>query len=89
MDMQEEKLALKKREDIISHMVIKQEKKEDENKISIFQMADSLHSMDKNIKQRLSKLEKMIAKEKDHDKHAHIDDAMGFMKKHFSHKEKI
>lgn len=86
----QEQEALQKREYIISNMVIKQEKKEDENKMSIFQMADSLESMDNNIKQRLTSLEKLLAKESYHDdKHSKFDDTVDFMKKHFSREEKV
>ena len=82
--------SVQKREHTITNMVLKQEKKEEENKMSIFQMADSLESMDNNIKQRLGKLEKLLAEENHHDKpHSKLEDTMGFMKKHFSHEEKI
>ncbi len=86
----EEQEALQRREHIISNMVIKQEKKEDENKMSIFQMADSLESMDKNIKHRLTKLEKLLEKEPTDDKkHSSLEDTVDFMKKHFSREEKV
>jgi len=86
----QEQEALQRREHIISNMVIKQEKKEDENKMSIFQMADSLESMDKNIKHRLTKLEKLLEKEPtDEKKHSPLEDTVDFMKKHFSKEEKV
>ena len=82
--------AIQKREDTIAHMVIKQERKEQENKINIFHMADSLESVDKNIKQRLSKLELLIQKKSQHsDKHSKFEDTIDFMKKHFSQEEKV
>jgi hypothetical protein len=82
--------TIQKREDTIAHMVIKQERKEQENKINIFHMADSLESVDKNIKQRLSKLESLIQKKSQHaDKHSKFEDTIDFMKKHFSQEEKV
>ena len=58
--------------------------------MNIFHMADSLESMDKNIKQRLSKLETLIEKKsKDENKHTKLEDTIDFMKKHFSHEEKV
>ncbi len=84
-----EKEALQRREHIISNMVLKQEKKEQDNKMSIFQMADSLESMDKNIKHRLSSLEKLLEKESSSDKSTSaFDGTVDFMKKHFSREEK-
>ena len=76
---------------LIAKMVTKQEKKEEENKMNIFHMADALESMDKNIKQRMSKLESLL--EKQHhpkeEKHTVLEDTVDFMKKHFSHEDKV
>ena len=86
----QEQAAVQRREHIISNMVIKQEKKEEENKMSIFQMTDSLERMDNNIKRRLTKLEKLLEKESYHDnKHSKFDDTVDFMKKHFLREEKV
>ncbi len=87
---EDEKKALEKREHIIANMVIKQEKKEQENKMNIFQMADSLESMDKNIKERLGKIEKIITAKSHHDKPTQtLSENFDFLKKHFSKEEKI
>ncbi len=86
----QEQEAMQRREDTITNMVIKQERKEQENKINIFHMADSLESMDKNIKRRLIKLEILMQKKsKDENKHTKLEDTIDFMKKHFSHEEKV
>ena len=88
--VQKEQVARQRREHIIANMVMKQEKKEAENQMSIFQMADSLSSMDKNIKQRLEKLEKMVEQKNHHDKgHSPLNETMDFMKKHFSKEDKV
>ncbi len=82
--------ALQRREHTITNMVIKQEKKEQENKMNIFHMADSLESMDKNIKKRLSKLETLMQKKSNHvEPHSKLDDTIDFMKKHFKKEEKV
>jgi hypothetical protein len=81
--------ALQRREHIITNMVLKQEKKEQANQMHIFQMADSLESMDKNIKKRLQTIEKLIDKEPDNRTHSTIDETMDFMKKHFLKEEKV
>ena len=86
----QEQEAIQKREDTIAHMVIKQERKEQENKMNIFHMADSLENMDKNLKQRLFRLEMLMQKKlKDENKHTKLEDTIDFMKKHFSHEEKV
>jgi hypothetical protein len=85
----QQEVALEKREHTITNMVLKQERKEEENKMSIFQMADSLESMDNHIKHRLGKLEKLLSEEKHHDKSpSKLEDTMDFMKKHFTHEAK-
>ena len=82
--------ALEKREHTIANMVVKQERREQENKLNIFNMADSLDSMDKNIKKRLSKLETLIEKKPiNSDNHSKFEDTIDFMKKHFSREEKV
>ncbi len=87
---EDEKKALEKREHIIANMVIKQEKKEQENKMNIFQMADSLESMDKNIKERLGKIEKILATSSHHDApKRQASENFDFLKKHFSKEENI
>jgi len=58
--------------------------------MNIFQMADSLESMDKNIKQRLTSLEKLLEKENTHEQApSALDGTVDFMKKHFSRPEKV
>lgn len=86
----QEEEAFEKREHLITGMVLKQEKKEQENKMNIFQMADSLDSMDKNIKHRLDTLEGLMKKESYHNRQqSTLDETVDFMKKHFSKPDKV
>ena len=86
----QEQEAMQRREDTITNMIIKQERKEQENKMNIFHMADSLENMDKNLKQRLLRLEMLMQKKsKDENKHTKLEDTIDFMKKHFSSEEKV
>jgi hypothetical protein len=88
--IEEREGALERREHIITNMVLKQEKREEANQMQIFQMADALESMDKNLKNRLQKLEKFITKESHQQPtHSAIEETMDFMKKHFSKEEKV
>ncbi len=78
----------KRREHIITNMVLKQERKEDESKMALFEIADSIDSMNKNIRQRLSHLEKLAEKKSHHDSiQSKVEDSFDFMKKHFSKEE--
>jgi hypothetical protein len=82
--------AIQKREEIITEMVIKQDKREQDNKINIFQMADSMDSLDKNIQKRLSKLETLIQKKSNKENtHSKFESSIDFMKQHFSKEEKV
>ncbi len=80
---------IEKREEIITDMLIRQDKKEQESKINIFQMADAIDSLDKNIKKRLSKLETLIEKRVHKEStHSKFEDGIDFMKQHFLKEEK-
>ncbi len=86
---EKEQESLQQREHIISNMVLKQELKEQENSMHIFQMADSLENVNKTLKQRLHQLEKRVNKEHLHQHASKLDETMDFMKKHFSSEEKV
>ncbi len=88
-EQEKEHESMQKREHIISHMVLKQEKKEQENKMQMFQIVDSLESMDKQIKQRLHKLEKYLREEEVKKEPTVLDETVDFMKKHFSKEQKV
>ncbi len=74
---------LKKREDIISRMIVKQEKKDEQTTMQMFQIADSLNSLDTNMKKRIEKLEQNI-KTPPTKKSSKIEESIDFMKNHFS-----
>ena len=77
-----------KRDHTIADMLLRQEKKEEDTALHIFQMADALEGMDKHVQQRFEKLEGLLAGEAYHDKkHSLVEEGMGFMKKHFKHEE--
>ena len=81
--------AIQRREHIITNMVLKQEKKEKEAQMHLFQMADAMDSMQKNMVKRVSKLEKLLSKEGSKTEHSSFEDGVDFMKKHFSKEEKV
>jgi hypothetical protein len=81
---------LKRRDYLLTNMISKQERRDEELKLGIFQIVDAIENMNKHISTKNSSIEKLLKEQQSHFKkedNSKLDEISDFMKRHFSHQE--
>lgn len=76
-----------KKERLLINMMTKQEKRDEELKIGIFEMVDAIENMDKNLKLKNTNIERLLResiKSKRDNNNSKLDEIGEFMRRHLA-----
>ncbi len=82
---------IQRRDYLLTNIINKMEKKDEELKLGLFEIVDAIENMDRNINSKNRSIEKLLKEQnyskKRVDEESKLDEISGFLKKHFAHKE--